>query len=228
MSIPPHIFEQTTPATCNTIQLPEPILSGSCSIEGALARRRSVRDFKNEATSLAALSHLAWAAQGVTRKEDAPPGWRWGTWEGGKRTAPSAGAMYPLALYIVAGNVDGLRSGVYKYLAPTHELLAISDGDKRARMSTRGPGQKWIEDASILFVLSGNLGRLEPRFGDRSARYLHFEAGHVVENICLEAVALGLGSTVVGSFVDDAVKGVVGMPEEESPLVIVPVGTEKL
>jgi len=210
-----------------TIQLPTPQLDGPCSIEKTLATRRSIRDFRNVPMSLSMLSQLVWAAQGVTRKEDAPQGWMWGPWPGGKRTAPSAGAMYPLELYVVAGNVEGLKPGIFKYQSQTHGLAVVSEGNRRSQMSTRGPGQKWIEGAPVLFVVAGVPARLEPRFGDRSARYLHFEVGHVVENICLQAVALGLGGTVVGSFVDAVVKQIVGMPEEESPLAIVPVGWGK-
>ncbi len=224
MSTTSSTFEQTAPLTSVTVPLPAPILTGPCSVESALAARKSIRAFKNEPMGLATLSQLLWAAQGVTRVEDAPQGWNWGPWPGGKRTAPSAGAMYPVELYAVAGKVDGLRPGIYKYNAQKHELLTICPGDRRSQMSTRGPGQKWIEDAPCLFVVSGIQGRLEPRFGDRSTRYLHFEVGHTVENICLQAVALGLGTTVVGSFVDDTVKKIVGIPEGEQPLAIVPVG----
>ncbi len=216
-------------ATANpVVELPPPQFEGNCSVEKALATRRSVRVFNSEPMSLATLSQLVWAAQGVTRKEDAPSDWSWGTWQGGKRTAPSAGAMYPLELYVVAGNVQGIQPGIYKYRPQSHALALASTGDKRSQMSTRGPGQKWIEAAPCLLVVAGNHARLEPRFGDRATRYLHIEVGHVVENICLQAAALGLGSTVVGSFVDQLVKEVIGMSEEESPLAFVPVGKEKL
>ena len=209
------------------IQLPQPRLDGHCSLEATLAKRCSVRDFRNEPMSLATLSQLAWAAQGVTRKEDAPQGWSWGEWQGGKRTAPSAGAMYPLELYVVVGKVETLEPGIFKYRPLPHELVHVSSGDKRGLMATRGPGQKWIEQAPCLLVVAGVYSRLEPRFAERAARYVHFEVGHVVENICLQAVALGLGTTVVGSFYDDTVRKIVGMPEHEQPLAIVPVGKAK-
>ena len=223
------IFPESTTGTTQSeaIQLPSPILDGSCTIEKTLAGRRSVRDFRNDPISIETLSQLAWAAQGVTRIEDAPSGWTWGQWAGGKRTAPSAGAMYPLELYVVVGNVDGIQPGIYKYKPRSHALTPVCRGDKRTHMSTRGPGQKWLEGAPCLFVIAGIYARLEPRFGDRSAKYLHFEVGHVVENICLQAVALGLGSTVVGSFKDDLLKEAVGMPGEETPFAIVPVGKPK-
>lgn len=209
-----------------TIQLPSPDLDGRVSVEKTLATRRSVRDFENEPMSLAALAQLCWAAQGVTRKEDVPPGWSWGNWQGGRRTAPSAGAMYPLELYVIAGSVEGLDPGVYKYKPLSHELLHVTAGDKRSQMVTRGPGQKWMAEAPCLFVVAGT-SRLDARFGERAARYLHFEVGHVVENICLQSVALEFGSTVVGSFVEDTVKQVLGMPADQTPLAIVPVGKWK-
>ena len=220
-------MQSPAPIANAAVNLPSPQLDGRSSVENVLANRRSIRDFRNEPMSLATLSQLLWAAQGVTRIEDAPPGWSWGPWAGGKRTAPSAGAMYPIELYAVAGNIDGLQPGIYKYKPSTHELLTICAGDKRNQMSTRGPGQKWLEGAPCIFVVAGIYARLEPRFADRSARYLHFEVGHVVENICLQAVALGLGSTVVGSFKDDLLKEAVGMPADESPFAVVPVGKPK-
>ena len=210
-----------------TITLPTPQFDGRCSVEKALAVRRSVRAFKNESMSLATLSQLLWAAQGVTQKMDAPEWWSGANWQGGMRTAPSAGALYPLELYVVAGNVEGLNPGVFKYKPLTHELLNVSTGDKRSQMVTRRPGQNWIEAAPCLIVCSGVYARLEVKYAERAARYVLIEVGHAVENICLQAVALDLGSTVVGAFKDDVIKQIVGMPDEESPLAFVPVGREK-
>jgi SagB-type dehydrogenase family enzyme len=207
-----------------SVTLPAPQCEGRCSVESALATRRSVRGFKDEPMSLAILSQLLWAAQGVTLKMDAPEGWSGGIWQGGKRTAPSAGAIYPLEVYVVAGNVVDLKPGVYKYRPLEHELLSVSTGDRRAQMVTRGPGQKWIEEAPCLLVVAAINARLIGKFGERAARYAHFEVGHAVENVCLQAVALGLGSTMVGAFMDEAVKEIVGMTGGEQPLAIVPVG----
>ena len=206
------------------IQLPAPRTDGQCSVEKALATRRSVRGFKNEPLGIAVLSQLVWAAQGMTQKMDAPPNWSWGTWQGGKRTAPSAGALYPLELYIVVGTVDGVKPGVYKYKPQTHQLLNVLAGDKRSQLSTAAYGQKWMESAPCLFVVGAVYKRTEVKYGERAPRYVHIEVGHAVENICLQAVALDLGTTMVGAFNDDEVKKVVGLSDEEKPLAIVPVG----
>ena len=206
------------------VQLSPPKLDGRCSVEKALATRRSVRAFKDESLSIATLSQLVWAAQGMTQKMDAPPGWSWGTWQGGKRTAPSAGALYPLELYIVASKIDGLKPAVYRYNPQTHELLNVGAGDKRSELATAALGQKWIEGAPCVFVVGAVYKRTEVKYGKRASRYVHIEVGHAVENICLQAVALDLGTTMVGAFKDDEVKKVLGMPEEEQPLAIVPVG----
>jgi len=209
------------------VQLPAPQFDGRCSVEKALATRRSVREFKDESLSIATLSQLVWAAHGMTHKMDAPPGWSWGVWQGGKRTAPSAGALYPLELYIVASKVDGLKPAVYRYRPQTHELLHVGAGDKRSELATATLGQKWIEDAPCVIVVSAVYKRTEVKYGDRAPRYVHIEVGHAVENICLQAVALDLGTTMVGAFKDDEVKKVLGMSDEEQPMAIVPVGKRK-
>jgi SagB-type dehydrogenase family enzyme len=209
------------------IHLPPPQRDGRCSVEKALASRTSVRGFRNAPLSLAAVSQLLWAAQGVTRKMDAPAGWTGGIWQGGMRTAPSAGALYPLEVYVVTGTVEGLQAGVYKYKPLAHELVNVSTGDKRSPMVTRRPGQNWIEEAPCLIVFSGVRARLDVKYAERAPRYLLIEVGHAVENVCLQAVAMGLGSTVVGAFKDDVIRAVLGMPAEEAPLVFVPVGWGK-
>lgn len=214
-------------AATGAIPLPTPCLDGRCSVEKALADRRSVREFKDEPMSLAVLSQLLWAAQGVTRKMDKPDWWTGEKWQGGMRTAPSAGALYPLEVYVVAGNVEGLDPGVYKYRPLIHELVKVSAGDKRGRMVTRPPGQNWLVQAPCLIVFSVVYAREEVKYAERAVRYVHIEVGHAVENLCLQAVALDLGSTVMGAFKDDMVKQVIGMNEEEQPVAFVPVGKPK-
>jgi len=212
-----------TPAS--VIQLPAPRTDGQCSVEKALATRRSVRGFKDVPMSIAMLSQLVWAAQGITLKIDTTPSdWSWGTWQGGKRTAPSAGRLYPLELYIVVGNVDDVKPGVYKYKPQTHQLLNVLAADKRSELATAALGQRWIASAPCVLVVGAVYRRTEVKYGERAPRYVHIEVGHAVENFCLQAVALDLGTTMVGAFKDDDVKKVVGMSDEEQPLAIVPVG----
>jgi SagB-type dehydrogenase family enzyme len=220
------LSQDSTKATVQgpAIQLPAPRFDSPCSVEKALLSRRSVRAFKEESISMAVLSQLLWAAQGITLKMDAPPNWAWGPWQGGKRTAPSAGALYPLELYVVAGNVEGLKPGVYKYKPQSHQLFEVETGDKRSELAAAAVGQKWIQSSPCVFVVGAVYSRTEVKYGERAARYAHIEVGHAVENVCLQALALDLGTTMVGAFKDDEVKKVVGMSAEEQPLAIVPVG----
>lgn len=206
------------------IRLPAPRLDGAVSVERSLAARKSVRSFRKEPLELAALSQLLWAAQGVTRPMDAPPGWSWGPWQGGKRTAPSAGATYPLDIFVIAGDVKGVKTGVYRYVPLEHHLVRVREGDRRKEVALAASGQQWITDAPCVLVVGAVLRRTEMKYGSRAERYVQIEAGHAVMNLCLQAVALELGTTVVGAFQDAAVKRVAGMPEEAAPLLIVPVG----
>ncbi len=210
--------------TETVIRLPAPRLDGPISVERSLQARRSVRSFKKESVSLQIVSQLVWAAQGITQKSDAPAGWPWGAWQGGRRTAPSAGALYPLELYVICGAVSDLKPGIYKYKPQTHQLTLVRAGDHRSRLSAAASGQEWIAGAPCIFVVGAVFARTEVKYGQRTARYVHMEAGHAIENICLQAVALDLGSTVVGAFRDADVKEVVGMEKDEEPLAIVPVG----
>lgn len=206
------------------IPLPAPKTDGHYSVERALLTRRSVRSFKDEAMSLSVVSQLVWAAQGITQKTDAPSGWSWGTWQGGRRTAPSAGALYPLELYAVAGNISALAPGIYKYKPQSHQLERVKTGDHRAKLAQAALGQEWIRTAPCVFVVSAIYSRTEVKYDSRAERYAHIEVGHAVENICLQAVAMELGSTVVGAFKDGDVKELIGMPDGEEPLIIVPIG----
>lgn len=206
------------------VRLPPPRHEGAVSVEKALLDRRSVRRFAAESLPLATLSQLAWAAQGVTRKEEAPPGWPAESWHGGKRTAPSAGALYPLEVYLLVGKVENLPRGIYRYRPADHSLVRIAAEDGRRPLADAAFEQDWIAGAPLVFVIGAVQKRTETRYGKRASRYVHIEVGHAVENICLQAVALGLGTTMVGAFDDDRVKKLLGMPAEGIPLAIVPVG----
>ncbi len=132
--------------------------------------------------------------------------------------------MYPIELYVVAANVDGLKAGVYKYRPQTHELRLVGEGNRRGALAAAALGQAWMEKAPVVFVVGAAYKRTAAKYAERAPRYVHIEVGHVVENICLQAVALELGTTMVGAFKDEEVKQVLGMPREEDPVAIVPVG----
>ncbi|MCK4398202.1 MAG: SagB/ThcOx family dehydrogenase [Methanophagales archaeon] len=193
------------------IKLPEPSYTGNTSVEVALSQRRSIRNYSGENLTLDEVSQLLWAAQGIT----AP-------WGG--RTAPSAGGLYPLELYVVVGDVEGIDKGVYKYSREEHELEKVKEGDIRAELADAAVGQECIRDAAIDIVFTAVYERTTRKYGERGIRYVHMEAGHAAQNVYLQAVSLDLGTVVIGAFIDDRVKELVNAGEQEKTLYIMPVG----
>ncbi len=181
------------------------------SVEAALRERESVREFSRAPLSLAEISQLLWAAQGVTH-------------EGERRTAPSAGALYPLELYLLAGRVEGLEPGLYRYRIGAHQLMGLLDEDLRGVLANAARGQDWIEDAPAVLVVAGAVERSAVKYGARATRYVHMEVGAVAENVYLQATALGLGTVFVGAFNDDRVKRVLRLPASEQAFALLPLG----
>ena len=192
------------------VSLPAPPAAGAMSLEEALAHRRSVREFVPGALTLDEVSRLVWAAPGATGP--------------GHRTAPSAGATYPLEVYLVAGDVKYLSAGVYRYLPGQHRLESVSSGDIRVPLAEAAVNQKWVSQAAMVVVIAAVYERTAARYGGRGERYVHMEAGHAAENLLLEATALGLGATPVGAFNDTEVARVLRLPAGEAPLYLIPVG----
>jgi len=193
------------------IMLPEPRTTGEISIEEAMLHRRSVRRYTKEPITLNDLSQLLWAAQGITSEE-------------GFRTAPSAGALYPLEVYVVAGNVDGLAGGVYRYRAEGHTLQRIRDGDLRGHLSECALKQTQITDAAVDIVFAAVFNRTTTKYGERGARYVYIEAGHAAQNVYLQAEALGLGMCAVGAFYEPEVSELLVLSCDETPIYILTVG----
>ena len=193
-----------------TLSLPEPSKKGVISVEEALAKRRSQREYAREPLSLDELSQLLWAAQGVTGESG--------------RTAPSAGGTYPLEVYAVVGDVSGLPSGVYRYTPKEHSLVLVKAGDFRENLSTASLNQKWVRDATVDLVFTAVYERTTRQYGERGIRYVHMEAGHAAQNVYLECEALGLGTVTVGAFDDKEVAGLFSLPDGETPLYVMPVG----
>jgi SagB-type dehydrogenase family enzyme len=193
------------------IKLPGPRHDSDTSIEEALLKRRSIRGYKNAPLYRSEISQLLWAAQGLTDPR-------------GLRTAPSAGALYPLELSIVVGDVTDLQSGIYRYRPRTHELEKIEEGDKRGELCSAALGQSSVRNAAVVLVVSAVYERTTVKYGDRGIRYAHMEAGHAAQNVCLQAVALDLGTVVIGAFHDNEVKRIMTMADREHPLYIIPVG----
>ena len=202
------------------IKLPTPTLKGTMSVEETMLNRRSIREFKPDALNLDQVSQLLWAAYGITKEMNSPSFLR-----GGFKTAPSAGALYPLEIYIVVGNVTGLEKGIYKYLPDGHFLIKTYDQDVRGKLAEAALGQEFIEQAPVSIVYSAVFSRTTRKYRDRGReRYVCMDLGHSAENICLQAVALNLGACTVGAFSDLMVRNVIMMPDEEEPLYILPIG----
>jgi SagB-type dehydrogenase family enzyme len=194
------------------IRLPQPVRKGQLSVEEAIMGRRSRRDFANDSVLVDEISQLCWAAQGVT-----DPTY-------GLRTAPSAGGLYPLELFLVVGNSD-LEAGVYHYLPREHAVEVVKKGDFRKQLREASLDQAWIEDGALDFVIAAVYDRTTVKYGERGTlRYVPMEAGHVAENIYLQAQSLGLGTVSVGAFDDDRVRDVISAPSEYVPLYVMPIG----
>jgi SagB-type dehydrogenase family enzyme len=195
----------------DTIKLSKPMYDSDVSIEKVLLRRRSCREYKKEPLTLDEVSQLLWAMQGVTDPE-------------GFRTAPSAGALYPLEVYVVAGNVKDLSKGIYKYKPEGHGLVKIVEGDKRSELGIAALRQDWVKAGAAVIVLSAVYERTTIKYGERGKRYVHMEVGHAAQNAFLQAVSLNLGTVIVGAFDDREVRRVMSMSDKEQPLCIMPVG----
>jgi SagB-type dehydrogenase family enzyme len=196
------------------VELPPPVTRGTMSVEEAILKRRSVRSYSNKPLSLEDVSQLLWAAQGITDPAR------------GFRAAPSAGATYPLEVYVVVGEngVMGLEKGLYHYRPDKHILEYVFEDDLRSGLSDVALGQSPIREAPISIIIAAVYERTKSRYGERGIRYVHMEAGHVGQNIYLQAVARGLGTVVIGAFEDSRVQNVLGLPANQNPLYIIPVG----
>ena len=193
------------------IALPEPDLTGQEPLEGVVARRRSIRDFSHGSMTMVEVGQLLWAAQGVSDPS-------------GLRTAPSAGALYPLELYAIVGASVDLAAGVYHYLPRQHGLELVADGDFRTGFAKAALMQEWAAQAGLVLIVAAAFARTSMKYGERGRRYVAIEAGHAVQNVYLQAVALGLGATEIGAFRDEAVARLVGLPSGEEPVTSVVVG----
>ena len=191
-----------------TLDLPEPRTDSEVSLEETLARRRSVRQYTDQPLTMEEISQLLWAAQGVTRD--------WGA-----RTAPSAGALYPLEVYVAT------PEGLYHYLPDGHRAEVLSQEDLRWALARAGLDQSAIHDAPAVFVIAAVYARTSGKYGKRAERYVKLEAGHVGQNILLQAVALDLGGVPIGAFHDDQVQRALGLPANYEPLYLIPVGHEE-
>ena len=191
--------------TDTVIQLPEPASDGGMSVEAALAKRESVRHFTFVPLTLSQISQILWAAQGITRN-----------WGG--RTAPSAGALYPLELYLA------LLDGFFHYIPRNHQLMHLSDSNFIEDLVAVALGQQCIRESSAVVVIAAVYKRIEQKYGRRGERYVKVEAGHAAQNILLQAVSQGIGAVPVGAFYDEDVRKILSLPSDHEPLYLIPLG----
>ena len=195
-------FADTDAATNEPLAAPR--TSGGASLDDVLARRQTVRDFATTAIDRGDLAQLLWAAQGITH--------------GTGRTAPSAGALYPIEVYAV----DAV--GVWRYLPERHALALVHAGDVAPRLARAAGGQAAVRGAPLRIVVTATFARSQAKYGARGERYATLEAGHVAQDVLLEATALGLGAASIGAFDDDDVRRVLGLGAEETPMYIIAIG----
>jgi len=196
------------------IYLPSPSQKDSMSLEEAMARRRSVRRFTSKPISQSQLSQILWAAQGISDTS------------GKYRTAPSAGATYPLELLVVCGRnaIEGIADGIYHYHIASHSLALHHKGDVRLKLARAALDQEFIYEAPVDIVICAIYERTTLGYGSRGERYVHIEVGHAGQNIYLQAEALGLATVAIGAFNDESVRKVLLLDKQYKPLYIMPVG----
>jgi SagB-type dehydrogenase family enzyme len=192
--------------TDKLIKLPEPRDRRQISLEEALSKRRSIRAFNSAPLTLEEIGQLLWAAQGITEKQE------------GLRTAPSAGALFPLEIYV------GMEWGVYHYLPLQHELTRTRENDLRREIWRATLRQESVREAPVAFVIAAVSERTTWKYGERGWRYVYMEAGHVAQNLLLQATALGLGAVPIGAFRDEQIEKFLKLPAGQRALYLLPVG----
>ncbi|MFP4640808.1 MAG: SagB/ThcOx family dehydrogenase [Dehalococcoidia bacterium] len=211
LSVSDSAPEPPSKTPISTVELPDPRQDSEVSLEEALVGRRSVREYTGEPLTLEEVAQLVWSAQGITA-------------EWGGRTAPSAGALYPLEVYVVVGNVEGLDDGLYRYAPEEHGLALLVKDDLQDELAEAALDQEWVKKGAIDIVISAVYRRTTQKYGERGVRYARMEAGHAAQNLYLQTTALDLGMVTVGAFQDSQVRWLLELSESEEPLYIIPVG----
>jgi len=193
------------------MQLPEPVTDGKMSLEKALTLRRSIRSYSEKPLTVNEISQLLWSAQGVTN-------------ERGFRTAPSAGATFPLKMYFAVNTSEDLEQGVYQYIPEDHSIKLIRMGYYSDDLTRASLGQSMVKDASVVFIFGAIYERTTGRYGERGIRYVYNEIGHASQNLHLQAAALNLGTVVIGAYNDDEVERILDLGDDINVLYIMPVG----
>ncbi len=188
------------------IKLPKPKEKSNVSLEETIKKRRSERRLSGGELTLDQISQVLWSCQGITDEKK------------NFRSAPSAGATYPLEIYLISAD------GFFQYVPDAHALKRLKSKDMRQELSRACYGQGFVKDASIDIIICADFERTTGRYGERGENYVYVEVGHAAQNVHLQAVAEGLGSVPVGAFSDEKIKELLGLPEELIPLYVIPVG----
>lgn len=202
-------FSNANPGTM--ITLPAPNTTDGMSLTQALSLRRSIRTYSEEPVSLQEVSQLLWSAQGITN-------------ERGFRTAPSAGATFPLELYLMANNVEGLKKGIYHYHPLENGMEFIREGNLAPDLARACLSQAMVSDAGVVLIFAAVFERTTARYGERGIRYVHNEIGHAAQNVHLQAAAIDLGTVVIGAYRDEEVEQILDLGDELRVLYLMPVG----
>jgi len=205
---------EAPPKTPSPVALPAPKTEGTVSVEAALKARRSIRTLSDKPLTLQQTSQLLWALQGITDDK-------------GHRTAPSARAVYPLEVRLIAGKVDGLEAGIYRYDPQGHKLVPGKRGDVREEFVSTGVGQGWLNQVPAIFVISADLEKAKAKLAGQAEQWSAVEAGLAAQGFFLQAVALGLGSTYVGGFDEPETRGYLELGPQQRVLAVLPAGRPK-
>ena len=191
--------------------LPEPNLQSNFSLEQALKQRRSRRDFSDNPISLNQLSQVLWAAYGITKEPI-------------YKTAPSAGAIYPMTIYVSTCKVKNMENGFYRYIPETHSLKLIDDNNYKKIIYKLGYRQNCLKNPAFTILMAANFNKIENRYGNKAKRYTFMEAGHISQNIYLQVESLGLGTVAVGAFNEASMNKNLPVKAEENIIYIMPIG----
>ncbi|MDW7652006.1 MAG: SagB/ThcOx family dehydrogenase [Bacillota bacterium] len=197
------------PETHQRVVLPAPGRTGGQSVFDLLSRRRSVRRYDAKELTLAELSQMLWAGQGISRD----------TGRHMFRTAPSAGALYPIETYVLVNRVNGLTSGIYHYEIPRHRLCLVRTGNFGGELAHAALGQQMVADAPCTFIWSAVTARSKWKYGERAYRYMYMDAGHIAQNTALAAVSLEMGSCQIAAFFDDEINAMIGLDGKEETVI---------
>ena len=194
------------------VKLPEPSIEGTVSLEECLKSRASVREYDDRALTLQEISQILWAAQGITRN-----------WGG--RTAPSAGALYPIRLYLAVENVDGLDVGSWEYDPHEHSLKMVKEGELLWELKNAALGQECVGNAPVVLLIAAFPEITRAKYHDRTMRYVDTEVGCICQSVYLQCETLGLGTVAVGAFTDEMVSEIIST--EADPRLLMPIGSRK-